>query len=409
MIYGVKSKDECIKVESTEVHVVECGEEHAIKATVAIAKDAPICIKDNLFAYVAKNKEEIVIYDISKQEAYIKITFAIANTIECMDISCDKKFLSVGTVDGKLNIFSFIGQKLVLSLTVFKNEKVENVSFLENGIVALSSQKTIRIIDAIGRKNIKKILAENKVGILKNNNNILYYSCDSKLISYDLEKERETEIFSKFDSHVQDIIFIKNDELFIITEFKFYLIDLKDNEILSKKTLKNGYKDIFYNEKQQKLMQYLNEKEIVVLDDESNDNKKEENKQELKKLKFLTVDDSATMRLIITKAIQNNVENVEVFEAENGKDALLLLKNNPDMDVIFLDWNMPVMNGEEVVDAIAREGKYKVKIIMATTEGAGEKVKKMISKGVSGYLIKPFNPKAVATVAKKMAEACRGE
>jgi len=76
---------------------------------------------------------------------------------------------------------------------------------------------------------------------------------------------------------------------------------------------------------------------------------------------------------------------------------------------MFLDWNMPYMNGEEVVDRVAAMKKYDVKIIMATTEGASDKVKKMVSKGVKGYLIKPFNPKAVITVAKKMAQLCRGE
>jgi two-component system chemotaxis response regulator CheY len=115
------------------------------------------------------------------------------------------------------------------------------------------------------------------------------------------------------------------------------------------------------------------------------------------------------MRLIIKKAVLHNLENIEVYEASDGKEAMTMLEKHPDMDVMFLDWNMPNMNGEEVVDRVASMKKYHVKIIMATTEGASDKVKKMVTKGVKGYLIKPFNPKAVIAVATKMAKLCRGE
>jgi len=115
------------------------------------------------------------------------------------------------------------------------------------------------------------------------------------------------------------------------------------------------------------------------------------------------------MRMIIKQTIANNFDNILFFEAADGKEAMREMERHPDMDVMFLDWNMPNMNGEEVVDAIFGNSKFRVKIIMATTEGASDKVKKMVSKGVKGYLVKPFNPKAIKAVAEKMIEDCIDE
>jgi two-component system chemotaxis response regulator CheY len=63
---------------------------------------------------------------------------------------------------------------------------------------------------------------------------------------------------------------------------------------------------------------------------------------------------------------------------------------------MFLDWNMPIMNGEQVVDIIRANPAYKTtRIIMATTEGGKEGVLRMLKKGVNGYLVKPFQEASI--------------
>jgi two-component system chemotaxis response regulator CheY len=75
-----------------------------------------------------------------------------------------------------------------------------------------------------------------------------------------------------------------------------------------------------------------------------------------------------------------------------------------------MDWNMPNLNGADTVDKIREKEIYKnIKIIMATTEGAKDKVRQMISKGVKGYLVKPFKPETITPLAKKMIEIIKEE
>ncbi len=125
-------------------------------------------------------------------------------------------------------------------------------------------------------------------------------------------------------------------------------------------------------------------------------------------MNILLVDDSIMPRTIIQNTLREHPDasTFHFFTAENGKAALEVLQNNP-IDLIFLDWNMPVMSGEELVHAIRNDKHFnKVRIIMATTEGGKEKVIKMAKRGVHGYLIKPFKHNAITkafdTVASRM-------
>jgi two-component system chemotaxis response regulator CheY len=72
---------------------------------------------------------------------------------------------------------------------------------------------------------------------------------------------------------------------------------------------------------------------------------------------------------------------------------------------MFLDWNMPTMSGEAVVEKIKEAKIYpNLQIIMATTEGGQEKVMQMLRMGVAGYLVKPFRREAVAKITNKLLE-----
>jgi two-component system chemotaxis response regulator CheY len=114
-------------------------------------------------------------------------------------------------------------------------------------------------------------------------------------------------------------------------------------------------------------------------------------------MNILIVDDSTIMRTILKNTLSKHIdaEKFTFFTAENGKVGLDILQKET-IGLMFLDWNMPIMDGETLVYKM-REDKSlnKVRIIMATTEGAKAQVVKMAKKGVNGYLVKPFNHEAV--------------
>ncbi len=114
----------------------------------------------------------------------------------------------------------------------------------------------------------------------------------------------------------------------------------------------------------------------------------------------LFVEDSPTMRRIISNSLSRiGIKNV--IEAENGVDALDKLQNQT-VDMIITDWNMPEMNGKELVEHLRGIDKYKnTPILMITTRGMQDDVMTAIKSGVNGYVVKPFTPDILK---KKMLE-----
>ena len=131
-------------------------------------------------------------------------------------------------------------------------------------------------------------------------------------------------------------------------------------------------------------------------------------------MNILIVDDSKIVRRVLSNTVQRYFKGPEwptlnVFEAEDGNFAMDQMKKE-EIDIVLLDWNMPNMNGEQVVEAIRAEKKWmKTRIIMATTEGSKENVLKMIKKGANGYMVKPFNEEAIFktldTITARMPKA----
>ncbi|WP_035587621.1 response regulator [Hippea jasoniae] len=109
-------------------------------------------------------------------------------------------------------------------------------------------------------------------------------------------------------------------------------------------------------------------------------------------MKIITVDDSSTMRRIIKNTLKRIGYGDEILEAENGKEALDILQQNP-VDLIITDWNMPVMDGLTFVKKIRADHKFDdVPIIMVTTEAAKEDIITALKAGVNNYIVKPFTP-----------------
>jgi len=120
-----------------------------------------------------------------------------------------------------------------------------------------------------------------------------------------------------------------------------------------------------------------------------------------KEIKILLVDDQPLIRKIVRDILaQLGYMNIE--EAENGQDALEKLKAKK-FDLIFLDWNMPVMQGIDVLRELRKMPAYKdTPVIMLTAEAEKEKVITAIQEGVTNYIVKPFKP---ATLKEKLAES----
>jgi two-component system, chemotaxis family, chemotaxis protein CheY len=107
-------------------------------------------------------------------------------------------------------------------------------------------------------------------------------------------------------------------------------------------------------------------------------------------MRALIIDDSRTVRIIIGKILRE-VGIGDVLEAGNGREALEQMKQSPDVELIVVDWNMPVMNGLDFVRAIrSQRGFDAVRILMVTSESESSQVTLALSAGANEYLMKPF-------------------
>lgn len=106
-------------------------------------------------------------------------------------------------------------------------------------------------------------------------------------------------------------------------------------------------------------------------------------------MKVLLVDDSGVMRKIIARGL-NRLWVKEIVEAGDGVEALAAFGDGSSFDLIVTDWNMPNMNGLELVTKIRGDG-HKIPIIMITTETEKAQVVRAIQAGVNDYLVKPFD------------------
>ena len=112
-------------------------------------------------------------------------------------------------------------------------------------------------------------------------------------------------------------------------------------------------------------------------------------------MKLLVVDDSSTMRRIIKNTLQR-LGHKDILEAEHGLEVWGMLEANSDINVLITDWNMPEMNGLELVKKVRAEQKYiDMPIIMVTTEGGKAEVITALKAGVNNYIVKPFTPQVL--------------
>ncbi len=118
---------------------------------------------------------------------------------------------------------------------------------------------------------------------------------------------------------------------------------------------------------------------------------------------ILIVDDSAIVRAVIGKTLRlAGVDVGQVFEAANGREALERIEKEW-VDLVFADINMPVMNGMELVDELARRGMLRdLPVVMVSTERSVTRIEELKTKGVRAYLRKPFTPELIRDVVEKL-------
>ncbi len=106
----------------------------------------------------------------------------------------------------------------------------------------------------------------------------------------------------------------------------------------------------------------------------------------------LIVEDLKVMRRVIANILKDLGIN-DISEAEDGIDALSLLQDNNDFDLIITDWLMPNMDGLELVEDIKNDDRLKnIPILMITSVDDKINVVKALRAGIKDYIAKPFKP-----------------
>lgn len=116
-------------------------------------------------------------------------------------------------------------------------------------------------------------------------------------------------------------------------------------------------------------------------------------------MKILVVDDFSTMRRIVKNLLKElGFENLH--EADDGATALPLLQSAGDFEFLVTDWNMPGMQGIDLLKAVRADPNLsKLPVLMVTAEQKREQIVEAAQSGVNGYIVKPFT---AATLKEKL-------
>ena len=130
-----------------------------------------------------------------------------------------------------------------------------------------------------------------------------------------------------------------------------------------------------------------------------------------KDTRVLIVDDMSMMRKLI-KAQLREIGFTQVFEAEDGARALVLMeeqaKLNTPVQLILSDWTMPILSGIELLTRVRAHAHFKkVPFIMITAEGESHQVTEAIKLGVSSFIRKPFSPDGLKSKIEAVWQNCQ--
>jgi two-component system chemotaxis response regulator CheY len=116
----------------------------------------------------------------------------------------------------------------------------------------------------------------------------------------------------------------------------------------------------------------------------------------------LTVDDSKTMRDMLRMALTDAGHSV--VQADDGQHGVQVLKDNPGVDVIVTDINMPRMDGYQFIEHVRRHTLNRMTpILVLTTESEPAKKQRARDAGATGWIVKPFDPQKLAAAIARVA------
>lgn len=116
---------------------------------------------------------------------------------------------------------------------------------------------------------------------------------------------------------------------------------------------------------------------------------------------ILVVDDSLIIRAMLIKTLKAaGVPIGKIEEAENGKVALEIIEKSW-IDIVFVDINMPVMDGITMIENMEEKGIIKsLPTVVVSTEGSKTKIEKLWNKGIAAFIGKPFTPEEIRKIVK---------
>lgn len=111
-------------------------------------------------------------------------------------------------------------------------------------------------------------------------------------------------------------------------------------------------------------------------------------------MRALIVDDSRFVRGFLRGLLEE--KGIACEEAADGEAGLVKLHANGKFELALIDWNMPVMNGFEMLTSLRAQGFVDLKVMMVTTEAENEFITRALDCGADEYLMKPFDEEALA-------------
>ncbi len=122
-----------------------------------------------------------------------------------------------------------------------------------------------------------------------------------------------------------------------------------------------------------------------------------------KSIKILVVDDFSTMRRII-KNLLRDLGYTNTHEADDGMTALPMLQTGT-YDFLVTDWNMPGMQGIDLLKAVRADPKLlTLPVLMVTAESKRDQIVEAAQAGVNGYIVKPFTAQTLKEKIDKIFE-----
>jgi len=111
-------------------------------------------------------------------------------------------------------------------------------------------------------------------------------------------------------------------------------------------------------------------------------------------MRALIVDDSRFVRSFLRGLLEKR--GMECEEAGDGQAALDRIHTDTPFDLALVDWNMPVMDGLELLERVRAEGNTGLKVLMVTTEAEDDYIVRALDAGADEYLMKPFDDAALS-------------